>query len=139
MTGNRVDASAVVGTSFLVVTLMWTLVLWMGISTVGENNTRGCWVPAEECLHACLLGCVLFSHEGSLDERARSSRPITEILSGGAKGITVRSRSSFLSHQTQNNCYSIAVGLVLFDAVKIFAQNPCSGEIFFISSMNALL
>ena len=106
---------------------------------IKENNTRGCWVPAEECLHACLLGCVLFSHEGSLDERARSSRPITEILSGGAKGITVRSRSSFLSHQTQNNCYSIAVGLVLFDAVKIFAQNPCSGEIFFISSMNALL
>ena len=35
MAGDRGDASAVVGTSFLVVASMWTLVVWMGISAVG--------------------------------------------------------------------------------------------------------
>ena len=66
------------------------------ILLIEEDSIRGCWVPAEECLHACLLGStILISHEGKLDERARRSRHIAEILGGGTTGITAKSRSSF--------------------------------------------
>ena len=33
------------------------------ILLIEEDSTRGCWVPAEECLHTCLLGSILISHE----------------------------------------------------------------------------
>ena len=64
------------------------------ILLIKEDSTRGCWVPAEECLHACLLGNKLISYEGKLDERARCSRHIAEILGGGTTGITAKSQSS---------------------------------------------
>jgi hypothetical protein len=102
MAGDRGDASAVVGTSFLVVASMWTLVVWMGISVVGLLSSlsritayAGVGFRRKNVFTLSCLEVLFISHEGKLDKRARHSRHIAEILGGGTTGITAKSRSSF--------------------------------------------